>query len=103
MVLTDPPYDELSGQLGDIAGSVGSIEKSVKMSDEDIKSLVDVAERRYVNNVNLTAQTPVITVNGANTGRTAADRQSLANAIRDILIEQTASGSTRSTARPASG
>ena len=97
------PYDELSGQLGDIAGSVGSIEKSVKMSDEDIKSLVDVAERRYVNNVNLTAQTPVITVNGANTGRPAADRQSLANAIRDILIEQTASGSTRSTARPASG
>lgn len=97
------PYDELSGQLGDIAGSVGSIEKSVKMSDEDIKSLVDVAERRYVNNVNLTALTPMITVNGANTGRTAADRQSLANAIRDILIEQTASGSTRSTARPASG
>lgn len=101
--LSGVPYDELSGQLGDIAGSVGSIEKSVKMSDEDIKSLVDEAERRYVNNVNLTAQTPVITVNGANTGRTAADRQSLANAIRDILIEQTASGSTRSTARPASG
>lgn len=101
--LSGVPYDELSGQLGDIAGSVGSIEKSVKMNDEDIKSLVDVAERRYVNNVNLTAQTPVITVNGANTGRTAADRQSLANAIRDILIEQTASGSTRSTARPASG
>ena len=97
------PYDELSGQLGDIAGSVGSIEKSVKMSDEDIKSMVDVAQRRYVNNVNLTALTPMITVNGANTGRTAADRQSLANAIRDILIEQTASGSTRSTARPASG
>lgn len=101
--LSGVPYDELSGQLGDIAGSVGSIEKSVKMSDEDIKSLVDVAERRYVNNVNLTALTPMITVNGANTGRTAADRQSLANAIRDILIEQTASGSTRSTARPASG
>lgn len=101
--LSGVPYDELSGQLGDIAGSVGSIEKSVKMSDEDIKSLVDVAERRYVNNVNLTALTPMITVNGANTGRTAADRQSLANAIRDILIEQTAAGSTRSTARPASG
>ena len=97
------PYDELSGQLGGIGKSVKGIEKSVKMSDEDIKSLVDVAERRYVNNVNLTALTPMITVNGANTGRTAADRQSLANAIRDILIEQTASGSTRSTARPASG
>ena len=41
------------------------IEKSVNMSEEDIKALVDVAERRYVNNINLTAQTPVITINGA--------------------------------------
>lgn len=100
---TSTPYDEIANQLGDISGSVGSIEKSVKMTDEDIKSLVDVAERRYVNNVNLTAQTPVITVNGQNTGHTAADRQNLANAIRDILIEQRASGSTRSTARPTTG
>lgn len=97
------PYNEISNQLDDISGSVGSIEKSVKMTDEDIKSLVDVAERRYVNNINLTAQTPVITVNGQNTGHTAADRQNLANAIRDILIEQRASGSTRSTARPTTG
>ena len=97
------PYDEISSQLDDISSSVGNIEKTVKMSDEDLKSLVDVAERRYVNNVNLTAQTPVITVNGQNTGHTAADRQNLANAIRDILIEQRASGSTRSTARPTTG
>ena len=97
------PYNEISSQLDDISSSVGNIEKTVKMSDEDLKSLVDVAERRYVNNVNLTAQTPVITVNGQNTGHTAADRQNLANAIRDILIEQRASGSTRSTARPTTG
>lgn len=100
------PYDQLSGvtdQLENIAGGVENIEKTVGMSDEDLKSLVDVAERRYVSQVNLTAQTPVITVNGANTGRTAADRQNLANAIRDILIEQAASGSVRSTARPAGG
>lgn len=97
------PYDQLSNQLDDISGSVKGIEKSVKMSDEDLKSLVDVAERRYVNNINLTSQTPVINVNGANTGRTAADRQNLANAIRDILLEQTSSGSTRSTARPTTG
>ena len=68
------------------------------MSEEDLKSLVDVAERRYVNQVNLTAQTPVITINGANTGRTAADRQNLADAIRDILVEQVAAGAVRSTA-----
>ena len=88
-------YDNIAS----IAGSVKGIEKSVNMSEEDIRALVDVAERRYVNNVNLTAQTPVITINGANTGRTAADRQNLANAIRDILIEQVSSGAARTTAR----
>ena len=90
-----PTYSQVSG----IADSVKGIEKSVNMSEEDIRALVDVAERRYVNNVNLTAQTPVITINGANTGRTAADRQNLANAIRDILIEQVSSGAARTTAR----
>ena len=91
------PYDEIAGTLGDISGSVKGIEKTVSMSDEDIKALVDVAERRYVNQVNLTSQTPVITVNGANTGRTAQDRRALADAIEQILLEQWASGSVRST------
>ena len=97
---TAAPY---TPQLDDIAGSVSSIEKAVDMSQEDLKMLVDESERRYVNRINLTSQTPVITVNGANTGRTAADRQSLANAIRDILIEQTAAGSVISTAVPVVG
>lgn len=96
-------WDEFLDQVEEIGDSVSGIEKSVDLSDEDLKSLVDVAERRYVNNVNLTAQTPVITVNGANTGRTAADRQSLANAIRDILLEESASGAVRSTAAPVMG
>lgn len=90
-----PTYSQIAG----IADSVKGIEKSVSMSEEDIKALVDVAERRYVNNVNLTAQTPVINISGQNTGHTAADRQNLANTIRDILIEQVSSGSTRTTAR----
>ena len=91
------PYDEIAGTLGDISGSVKNIDKSVSMSDEDIKALVDVAERRDVNNSNLTSQTPVINVNGANTGRTAQDRRALADAIEQILLEQWASGSVRST------
>lgn len=93
------PYDELAAQLGGIGESVKGIEKSVNMSDEDIKALVDIAERRYVNNINLTAQTPVINITGQNTGNTAADRQNLANTIRDILVEQVAAGSVISTAR----
>jgi len=90
-----PTYSQVSG----IADSVKGIEKSVDMSKEDIRALVDVAERRYVNNINLTAQTPVINITGQNTGHTAADRQNLANAIRDILIEQVSSGAARTTAR----
>ena len=96
-----PTYDQIAGatdQLSGINSSVKGIEKAVDMSDEDIKALVDVAERRYVNQVNLTSQTPVITVNGANTGRTAQDRRALADAIEQILREEWASGSVRSTA-----
>ena len=88
----------LGEKLDDISGSVKGIEKSVAMSDEDIKALVDVAERRYVNQVNLTSQTPVITVNGQNTGNTAQDRRALADAIDMVLREERASGSVRSTA-----
>ena len=98
-----PTYNEIAGigaDVGSISKDVGSIEKSVNMADEDIQDLVDMAERRYVNNINLTAQTPVITVNGANTGRTAADRMNLANTIRDILLEQASSSSVISTALP---
>lgn len=98
-----PAYNEIAGigaDVGSISKDVGSIEKSVNMADEDIQDLVDMAERRYVNNINLTAQTPVITVNGANTGRTAADRMNLANTIRDILLEQASSSSVISTALP---
>ena len=97
-----PAYNELTGignDVSELANSANRIEKAVNLSDEDLKSLVDVAERRYVNNINLTAQTPVINITGQNTGNTAADRKNLADTIRDILVEQVASGSTISTAR----
>lgn len=90
-----PTYD----QLGGIADSVSSIQKSVQMTDEDLQSLVDIAERRYVNNINLTSQAPVINITGQNTGNTAADRMNLANTLRDILVQQVAAGTTTSTAR----
>lgn len=95
-----PSYDDMQNSLDGIGGSVSNIEKSVKMSDEDLKSLVDMAERRYVNKINLTAQTPVINIRGANTGATAADRKALADAIQTVLMEQLASTSVRATAIP---
>ena len=91
-------YDQLQ-EMESIGDSVKGIEKSVSMSEEDLKSLVDVAERRYVNNINLTSQTPVINITGQNTGNTKEDRQALANAIKTILVEEIASSCIRSTAR----
>lgn len=90
-----PTFDQISG----IAESVDGIQKAVEMTDEDLQSLVDIAERRYVNNINLTSQAPVINVTGQNTGNTPADRQNLANALRDILVQQVAAGSVQTTAR----
>lgn len=93
------PYDQLNANVNDMANDVNSIKKSVNLADEDIKSLVDMAERQFVSNVNLTAQSPVINVSGQNTGNTAADRKALADTIRDMLIEQAAASTMRSTAR----
>ena len=70
------------------------------MSKEDIKSLLDVATRQYVNKINFNSQTPIINVSGANTGNTEADRKALADTIKDIIIEQAASSSYRPTAMP---
>lgn len=90
-----PTYD----QIASIEDEVSGIEKSVSMTDEDLKSLVDMAERKYVSNVNLTSQTPVINISGANTGNTEADRRALADAIQTVLMEQIASTSVRATAK----
>lgn len=94
---------EIAGNTASTAGSAGSIEKSLGLAEEDIKSLVDVAEQRYVNRINLTAQSPVINITGANTGNTVADRQRLADQIRDVLVEQISSGSSRATTYAVSG
>ena len=95
-----PSFAEMAGTLGDIGKDVKGIKKSVDLSNEDLKSLVDVATRRYVNNINLTSQTPVITINGQNTGRTKEDREALADALKLVLAEQWAAGATNAIAMP---
>ncbi len=91
-----PTYD----QMTELTGAAKGIEKSVNMSNEDLKLLIDNAERRYVNNVNLTSQTPVINITGANTGNTAADRKAIADAVQTVLVEQLSSTAVRATAMP---
>lgn len=81
----------INNTLSDIGADTKAIRNSVALSEEDIKLLVDMAPREYVNNINLTAQTPIINVTGQNTGDTEMDKRALADAIRDILIEESAS------------
>lgn len=95
-----PAFDELAGTLGDIGKDVKGIKKSVDLSNEDVKMLVDVAARRYVNQVNLTSQTPVITINGQNTGNTKEDMAALESMLKTVLAEQWAAGGFRAAARP---
>ncbi len=89
-----PQAADVKDLLGNIVKNTGKIAKTVDLSDEQIKMLVDVAERRYVNNVNLTSQTPMITVQGQNTGNTEMDARNLADTLRDVLVDLMNAGST---------
>lgn len=89
-----PQAADVKDLLGNIDTNTGKIAKTVDLSDEQIKMLVDVAERKYVNNVNLTSQTPMITVQGQNTGNTEKDARNLADNLRDLLLDMMNAGST---------
>lgn len=101
--------DDLTSGLGDLSGfslgsglgtggagksnvgsvdRVKSIEGDVKLSDEDLKLYRDLAERRYMNEIELKTLAPNITVTlpaGAGGNLTAED---VANRIKAMLIEQ---------------
>lgn len=103
---TYTPASSLLGDIGDIgkntgktAGNTSALKDAVDMTNEDLKMLVDMAERQYVAQVNLTAQSPVINITGQNTGNTADDRAAMADAIKRVLLEQRASGTYRAYAR----
>lgn len=89
-----PQAADVKDLLTNIDKNTGKIAKTVDLSDEQIKMLVDVAERKYVNNVNLTSQTPMITVQGQNTGNTEKDARNLADTLRDVLVDLMNAGST---------
>lgn len=100
-------YQDMTGEAGKtnkalkgIGGDVAAIKKEVRMDDETVKFLEDKAQRQYINRVNLTAQTPVIHIHGQNTGDTEADKRAIAEAIKQVLIEQLASSGNLATARP---
>ena len=86
-----PSAGELMPNGGNV-GSVGKVKKvdNVKLSDEDLKIYRDLAERRYMNNVELKTLAPEITVNlpaGASGNISAQD---VADKLKRMLIAEMA-------------
>ena len=79
-----PQAIKAADDLGSINKNVGAIRKSVDMAEEDLKSLVDYATRRFVAQFNLQHLAPQITVNGQNTGNTIADAEAIAETIKQM-------------------
>lgn len=71
-------------------GKVKSIDGDVNLSDEDIKLYRDLAERRYMNNVELQTMAPSITINIPKGAGDNINEQDLANKLKAILIQQRA-------------
>ena len=95
-----PGMADLTSSVDSVGSDVNAIKKEVSLSDENLKELVDVATGKYVNQINLTSQTPVINVNGQNTGKTKEDRQALGDALKTLLAEQLAAGAAGAMALP---
>lgn len=85
-----PAYQ--GGELDKVGtvGKVKSIDGDVKLSDEDIKLYRDLAERRYMNNVELQTLAPNITINVPKGAGGNINEQDLANKLKAILIQQRA-------------
>lgn len=86
-----------AGGLGDVGsvgsvGSVKSIEGDVKLSDEDMKIYRDLAERRYMNNVELKTLAPQISVTvGSGANAQNLKPKDIANAIAKVLAAESES------------
>ena len=84
-------FENLMPAGGDV-GKVGKVGKvdNVKLSDEDLKVYRDLAERRYMNNIELKTLAPEITVNLPAGASGNVSAQDVADRLKKLLIEQMA-------------
>lgn len=85
-----PTVDNL-GDIGKVE-KVGKIEDDVKLSDENIKIYKDLAERRYMNSIELRTLAPQINVSIPESAAKNLTAQDIADKLKAILIEQAAAG-----------
>lgn len=86
---------EANSLLSDIAGNTASLKKDVSLAQEDVKMLVDMAQREYINNINLQTNAPQITVNATSASGQPIDGKALANKIRDILLQESSASTDK--------
>lgn len=85
-----PSAGELDiGDVGSV-GRVKNIEGDVNLSDEDLKLYRDLAERRYMNRVELQTLAPQITVSIPESAAKNLTSQDIADKLKAILIQQQA-------------
>lgn len=80
-------------QLGDIGkvesvGSVKNVEGDIRLADEDLKLYRDLAERRYMNQIELKTLAPNINVTLPAGSSGTLSPEDVANYIKKMLIEQ---------------
>ena len=86
-----PSGDSLDIGKVDSVGNVKNVEGDVNLSDEDLKMYRDLAERRYMNQIELKTLAPNITVTlPAGTGGNLSPKE-VADYIRRMLIQEMAS------------
>lgn len=81
------------GDVGKV-GSVGSVKsvENVKLSDEDMKIYRDLAERRYMNQIELKTLAPNISVSIPESAAGNLSAEDVADRLKLMLIEQMAAG-----------
>ena len=75
--------------VGDV-GRVKKIDGDVNLSDEDIKLYRDLAERRYMNNVELQTLAPQISVSIPESAAKNLTSKDIADKLKVLLIQQAA-------------
>lgn len=79
-----------TGEVGKVGkvGSVGKVEDDIKLSDEDLKLYRDLAEKRYMNRIELKTMAPNIAVTLSGSAGENLSPERVADAIRKMIIEE---------------
>lgn len=92
-LMSNSSTPSLGGKAADIGkvGSVGNVknvEGEISLADEDAKLYRDLAERRYMNQIELKTLAPAITVNLPEGAAGNMKPEDVANVLKKLLIEQ---------------